>query len=154
TRALQRLEDARVPVDHPEQRVALDVLRRAHEQETVGLERIVKRGADLRLQVAVEIDEQVAAGDQVDVRERGVLQQAMLGENDEVAHLAPDPVVVAVAGEEAPQALLRYVCLDRQWIAAVPAGRERTCIDIRREKLDLRPLVATRAFLEEKDGYG
>ena len=42
---------------------------------------------DLLLQIAVEIDEQVAAGDEIDVGERRILEQVVHGKQDDVAEL-------------------------------------------------------------------
>jgi hypothetical protein len=66
TGSLERLEDARVPVQHMEQ-LAVDGFGGTDEHISVPSQRIVECGADLGLHVAVEIDQQVPAGDQVDM---------------------------------------------------------------------------------------
>ena len=56
--------------------------------------------ANLLLHVAIEVDHEIAAGDEVDARERRIAQHAVEREHHEVAHLAPDAEPVAVAHEE------------------------------------------------------
>ncbi len=62
--------------------------------------------ADLLLQLAIEIDQEIAAGDQIDAGERRILEQAVAGEQHDVAQFLADPVVVALADEEPTQPLL------------------------------------------------
>src|SRR5690606_11864802 len=70
-------------------------LRRADHEEAARIERVVEGRADLLLQLAVEIDEDVAAGDEVDAREGRVLEDVVEGEEDDVPQLLADPVAVA-----------------------------------------------------------
>src|SRR5262249_52298774 len=83
----QGLEDARLSIHRAEQ-LAVYRLGRTHEQISVPPQRIVERAADLVLQLAVEIDQKVAAGDQVDMRERWVSQKTVGGEHDEITDFA------------------------------------------------------------------
>ena len=58
------------------------------------------------LRLAVEVDEQVAARDEVQPRERRVLQQVVRGEQHHLAQLAPHAVAAVLLDEEPPQPLL------------------------------------------------
>ncbi len=65
-RAACRLIEARLAIDDAEQPViVLGALRGTEEKIAVGIEAVMQRGQDLLLQVAVEIDEQVSAGNEV-----------------------------------------------------------------------------------------
>ena len=61
----------------------------------------------LRLQVGIEIDQQVAAADQVDAGEGRIADQAVGREDAQVAHLLGQLVGAGLLGEEALQALRR-----------------------------------------------
>ena len=55
---------------------------------------------DVVLDFAVEVDQQVAADDQVDLRERRVGQQVVAGEQHLLAHLLAHPVMLVFLDEE------------------------------------------------------
>src|SRR5215831_4501305 len=74
------------------------------QQKRARIERIVKGVAHLVLQISIEVDQDVAAGNQVDMGEWRVLEQVMQCEQDRIAQLLADPVAVAFADEESPQA--------------------------------------------------
>src|SRR5262249_10948785 len=67
--ACHRLENAAITVDDPEQALRIDRLRRSEKEVATRPQGIMEGAADLALQSAVEIDEQIAAGDEVDMRE-------------------------------------------------------------------------------------
>ncbi len=50
----------------------------------------VKSAANMLLQLTIEIDQHVSAGDEIDARERRVFEKAVLGEQDHVAQFAND----------------------------------------------------------------
>ena len=80
-----------------------DVLGRAKEQEPMRLERVVEDRDHACLQLAVEIDEEIAAGDQVHARERRIAHHAVRGEHAYVA----DPLVDHIAGTLGPEEALK-----------------------------------------------
>ena len=67
-------------------------LARAEEQHAAGLEREVKQRQHLLLHQRLEVDQQVAAGDEVDARERRVVDHVVLREHDHLPQLLDDPV--------------------------------------------------------------
>ena len=110
--------------------------------------RVVKSAAHLMLQLAIEIDQQVAAGDQADAGERRVLEHTMAGEQHGVTQLLPNPIVIAFTDEEATQPFLGDVGFDRSRVAALARRRERARVEIGAEDLDRRPQIVTRRFLQ------
>jgi hypothetical protein len=62
----------------------------AEHQETIGLEREVKRGDGPFLGRGLKIDQQVAAGHEVNAGERRVAQQVVLGKNQRLAQVGRD----------------------------------------------------------------
>jgi NADPH:quinone reductase-like Zn-dependent oxidoreductase len=73
---------------------------------TAGIERIVERAARLGLQFAIEINQQIPTGNEIKPGERRILQKAMTRKKDNVAKLAANAIVIALAGEEAAQPLV------------------------------------------------
>ncbi|MNV62868.1 hypothetical protein D3C71_1554350 [compost metagenome] len=74
-------EDPVAFVDRGKQFMAgIGAFGRAEEQEAAGAQGEVEHLEDLALHFAIQIDQQIAANDQVDLRKRRVGQQAVLGE--------------------------------------------------------------------------
>ena len=150
-RAPRRLVDASFPVDGAKQTGrALRAFGRAEEQETVGVQGIMEDAADLLLKLAIEIDEQVAARDEIEPGEWRVLEQAVAGEQDRVPKLSLGPVVVSLPREKAAKTLLADVGLDRDRVSALASNGKPTGIQIGTENLDLRADVVARRFLQEQ----
>ncbi len=114
------------------------------------LQREVEGRADLLLQLAIEVDQHVAAGDEVGARKRRVLEQTVPGEQHDVAQLARDAVVIAFAAEEATEAIVRHVGFDGERIAALAADRQRGLVEIGGEHLDLASYVVAGRFLQKR----
>src|SRR5260370_37192783 len=70
------------------------------------------------LQRRVEIDEQVAARDQVEPGERRVLDEVVHREDAHLAHVLGDAVAIAVLHEKALEPLGRYAAGDRLGITS------------------------------------
>ena len=82
----RRLVDARLAVERAELASrTIGALRRAQHEESVRVERIVERFARQLLQFAIQVDQNVAADDEIEPRERRVLEQAVTGEQHQIA---------------------------------------------------------------------
>ncbi len=94
-------------------RLAAHRLRRPEHQETIRIQREVEQRDDLLLDFGLEINQQVAATDQVQLGERSVADQVLRGENDRFTQPFVDLVAVIVGlGEKPPQPLGRQVAGD------------------------------------------
>src|SRR5262249_45131519 len=91
------------------------------EQEAIWLERVMEDRDDVTLQLAVEIDEEIAARDQVHARERRIAHHAVRREHAHVADRLVDDVAGALGTEEAPEPLLRHAL--QQSVGVAAAGR-------------------------------
>ena len=118
--------------------VAGHVLRGAEEQVAVLVERVVEQRNQPVLQFGVEIDQEIAAGDQVELGERCVAQQVVRREQADLAQVRGDPVGAVLAQEVAVQPVGRDVARDRRGIAADARDLERVLIDVGGEDLQLR----------------
>src|SRR6266699_1259562 len=94
------------------------------------IERVVECAADLLLQLAFEIDQDVPAGDQIDVRKRRVFEQIVDGEQNYIADLLTDPVVIALARKKTAQPLFADIGFDGERIPALACRSERAGIKI------------------------
>src|SRR5215471_5030583 len=148
----RRLIDPGLPVNGTEQsgRV-LRGLRRAEQKVSTGIERVVEGAANLLLQFAVEVDQQISARDKIDARERRVLQHTMACEEYGIANFLPDAILVAFTKKEAPQPLLANVSLYRRRETSVARQCERTGIEIGTEYLNRRTDLVTRRLLHQQD---
>jgi len=112
----------------------------------------VERIDDLLLQVTAEVDQQVAARDHVQPRERRIPQQAVAGEQHHVPQFAADAVMVALALEETPQPILGDIGFDGGGEPAFPRHRQARRIEIGTEHLDFRLDILARRLLQQQDG--
>ena len=133
-------EDPPLLGDRAEQLVlAADRLGRAEEQVPALAQREVEQADEALLDLGLEIDQQVAAADQVEARERRVLQQVLRREGDRLPERLPDAVGVVLLLEPALEALGRDVLGDAAGIDAAarrrparpPRRRSRTASDRR-----------------------
>ena len=103
----------------------LSAFGRAEEQEPVGIQSIVENAQNLLLHVPLEIDEKVAARDQILPRERRILQQAVIGEKHHVPQFALDPEELAIFRKKPLQAILAHIRPDRRGILSLARDGER-----------------------------
>ena len=107
---------------------------------------------DALLGVAVEIDQQVAAAEEIDARERRVLEQVVHREQHGLAQLAADAIAAPLLGEEAPQPLLRHIGGERERVEAFARGADRALVEIGREHLQRRRRFERSRMLGQEDG--
>jgi hypothetical protein len=106
---LLRVDPPIVLQRHEPVRQGADGFRRAQHEEAVGVQGVVKRRQHPLLVRRLEIDEDVAAGDQVHAGERRILPEVVLREHALVAHVLSDLVAALALEEEAGQASRRHV---------------------------------------------
>ena len=139
--------DPMLTIDRREQvRKRADGLRRAEEEEAVRVQRVMERRDHAFLQGWCEVDEQIAAADEVDARERRIGRDVLLGEKAHLPDGFADAVLVILAGEEAPQALGRDLRFDVLGIDALAGPLQQRLGEIGREHLNRGP---SRLVLEE-----
>lgn len=157
-------EDARPALAHlgeePVRRVdrleqvaeAADGLALPEEQVAPLVEAVVQHREDAALQVGVEVDEHVAAADEVEPGEGGVAGEVVLDEDAQVAHALPDPVAALGRVEEAGQALARHIAHGGRRVDAGAGRVDRLGAQVRPEELDRDALGGGRQDLEQADG--
>ena len=105
--------DLVLPVDDREEaREPPDALRRAELQEAAGLQGVVEDRHDALLQRRTEIDEHVAATDEVDLRERWVSREILRREDADVTDRPADLIASVRLEEEPLQPIARDLVLD------------------------------------------
>src|SRR5689334_20301207 len=99
-------EDARLCMDAVEHlAMVVDVFRWPEQQETAGIQGEMQQWHDALLQLGVQIDQQVSARDETELRERRVLDDIVHRENAELANVLTDPIAAALAREESLEPL-------------------------------------------------
>ena len=109
-----RLIDSRIAVDRLEPvRGMVGAFRSPEQQEAVRFQGIMECRADLMLEFPIKIDQQVAAGDEVELGEGWVFQHAMVCKKDEIPQLALDALELSLRDKKATQPPLAHLRLDR-----------------------------------------
>lgn len=131
--------------------MARHVLGIAQEQHAVRLQGEVEQRDHLALQLGIKVDQQVAAGDEVDARERRILDDAVLREDAQLPELLDHAISVAFLHEPARQSLRRHVARDGGGVTGGTGCGERAAVEVGREDLDLRSIVEGRHVLTQQD---
>ena len=89
------------------------------------------------LNVAIQVDQQIAADDQIDLGKGRIGKQAVLGKQDLFAHFFTDTVVLALLEEILPKPRRRYVSDDRFRVGTCSAYRNGALVYVGSEYLNL-----------------
>ena len=114
----------------------------------------MERSEDPALSDIVEIDQEIAAADQVQSRERRIARHVLTREETEIANVLRNPVLAVLPDEKALEAFSRHLV---QGIDGVHAGArllQRRLADIGPENLDLQRRQAVTEVFEKSDGDG
>ena len=124
------------------------------EEHPSWVQRVVEEGDDLSLQLAVQVDEEIAAADEVELGEGGVLDDVLLGEDEEVADVLVNPVggAVGLLREEAGEPLRGEVGGDAGRVEADPGLGDGPAVDVRGEELHVVVLPELLHPLQQKNG--
>ena len=116
-----------------------DRFGQAQHQEAAGIQREVKHRQQPLLQRRRHVDQHVAAGDEIDARERRIDGDVLAGEHAQVADALLDAVVAILPGEEPAQPLGADLGLDALGIEAGARLVERRRVaEVGGEDLDRR----------------
>ncbi len=127
----------------------------AAEQQNAALaEREMEQQKNLFLRLGAQIDQQIAAGDQVEARERRIGQHILHREHHHTAQLGHDPVAVLLPGKEASEPRRRYICRDRLRITSLAGESDRILVDIGGEDLQLDIPLRRSDLFEKQHGEG
>src|ERR1039458_9780681 len=131
-------------------------LRSAQEEKTARVERVVEQGNERLLQVLADIDQQVAATDQVEFGKRRVFDHVLLGKDQQVADAFVDAIGAAAGlGREEPgQPLRREVGGDAGRIEAGAGRGNRLTVNVGGEDLHRETLLHRHLTLGQQDGDG
>ena len=122
---------------------------RAEHEVTTRPQREVKDFDDAILGGAIQVDQEVPARHEIEVREGRILYQIVVGKQDELAQLASDPVAGGLAVEEARQPRFRDVTHLVVTVESVARRRDRVLVEISGKNLHER-LVEARGSLFRK----
>src|SRR5258707_445660 len=124
----------------------------APEYEVAGLvEAVVEGRDDPLLKRGGEVDEDVAAGDQVQLREGRVTGQVVPHENAQLAHDLVDAVAAVRLDEVPPPALLAQLAYDAVGVEALARSADPPLADVGAENLERARQGRLVHELEERD---
>lgn len=106
-----------------------------------------------RLRVAVQVDEQVAARDQVEPRKGRVAQHIVHGKKHGLAQLAPCTVAAVLLDEEAAQPVFAHIGHDGRRVDAFARHADRVVIEVGGKHLQRRRGVEHARVLGEQHGH-
>ena len=112
-----------------------DGLRIAEQQQAAFAQGKMEDRGDFRLRFGAQVDQKVAARNEVETRERRVRQHVLHREHHAGAQLGRDPVGMIFSREKRGQSTGRNVGLDRLGIEAFTSARHRIRVDIAGEDL-------------------
>ncbi len=124
------------------------------EEDAAGAERVVEGREEPVLQFRLEVDEEVPAGEQVEPREGGVLDDVLDREHHHLPDLLLDPVPAFHLHEVAAQPLGPDVLHDVGRVDPGARGRDGVLVEVGRVDLDLEVEVALVHQLVQQDGDG
>ena len=93
------------------------------------------------LHIGIEVDQHVAATDQVELRERRIADHILFGEHHQIAHLLADAIGVLPMDEIAAEQIARDVGGNALRVNARPGERQGVVIDVRRENVNVENFV-------------
>lgn len=131
-----------------------DSLRASQQQVAARLQRVMKHRDHALLKHGFEIDQDVAATDQVQLGERRIFCQVLPREHAQVAHGLVDLVSAVVFHEELFQALGRHVGADIFEVNARPGLFDCFLADVGSKDLDRQVLLLQAQELEQRDRNG
>ena len=116
----------------------------------------MEKGNEFFLQFRAQIDEQVAATDQVEFGERRVFQHVLLGKHQHVADAFVNAIgaTVGLDGEKSRQPFRREVCGDAGRVQAGARGGDGPAVDVGCEELHRVVLLERVHALLQEDGDG
>ncbi len=111
----------------------------AEQQVTARTEREEEVAEDPVLSLLTEVHERVARHQEVDARDRRILQEVVAAEDDRAAKAVAEGVVAVERDEVALAQLVGHVCNLFLGVCGLPRTAERVVVDVRR--VDLGPLA-------------
>jgi hypothetical protein len=117
-------------------RVLPDSLGGAEHQYTIFFEAVVEQGYELLLCICIEIDEEVTAAYQLEGGKRGVLENIVDGEDDQIAYFSFDDIKVVLLYEIPFQPVHTHIRFDAVRVAPVTGPLDGCGIDVGGKYLD------------------
>ena len=123
-------------------------------QKAAPIETIVKQGQQLRLQRRLQVDQQVAAAQQIDPDERRIIDDVLHREDQHVTQLCVHPKAARVFMKKAIEPLLRHLGRDAAGIDAGARRGDGFPVQIRSKDLQRAAGFQTGCFQRLLEGHG
>ena len=146
------LKDLGLAIERAEERIMIaHAFGGAEEEPTVRLQREVEKRDELLLQLRAQVDQQIAATEQIELGKGRILDDVLLGEDQQVAEAFMDAIAAAIGfgGEEARQAFGRKIGGDAGRITAGAGRGDGPAVDIRGEEALLASMRSSSRMASE-----
>ena len=141
------------PVDDSKERFELpDRFGRTEEQDAVRLQGIVEQRQEFLLCLGFQIDQEIAAGQEVQLRKGGIGQDVMSRKHDQIPNLLLNPVTAVFPGKEPLQARRGEVLGDADRVEAGACLVNGPAVQVRGENLERETELLLRQILPKQDG--
>jgi hypothetical protein len=142
-------------IDDPKERAFVgDGFRTAKKEHPIRAQRELEGVEHSLLRVTVEINQEIAAGNQIHPRKRSVPDQVMHGEQHNLAQFTPHAVTPLVLDEEAAKALVAYVLRDRIGIKSAARLLNGRVVEVAGEDLNRGRRIQLADVLYKHHGHG
>jgi hypothetical protein len=99
---------------------------------------------------AIEINETVPAGNQVQARKGCIFQQVMLSEQENLAYFTPDPESTGLFDKKSTEPLVADVRGDRVWVSADSGNLDCTVVEVATKNLEHGRAVQLSGVLQQE----
>src|SRR5262249_36678890 len=110
-------------------------LGRAEKQEPAGIQGVMKQGHEMSLCLGIQVNQQVAAREQVDLGKGWVREQVLLGKHHHFPDLLLDAIAVVLSGEIALQPFRAHIDGNAIGVEPGPGFLDRLIVQISRKDL-------------------
>ena len=117
---------------------AADALGRAQDQQAAGVQGVVHQRQELLLRLDIDVDQEVPAAEDVQLRKRRIDEDVLRRKDHQVADLFLDPVALAFADEKSRQPLGGHVRGDARGERALAGLLDGVMVDVGGKDLDRR----------------
>src|SRR5208283_4632532 len=131
-----------------------DGFRGAQKQDPALIQRTMEQRKDLFLFFWLQIDQQIAAGYEIQARERRIGQQILNRKDYRISQVTAHAVAMVLVRKEARKPLRRDLVLDQLWIDGIAPVGHGLRAHVGREYLKLRVLFRRSEFLYEEHSQG
>src|SRR4029077_1771780 len=146
-------EELPFPVDDGEETLEpADRFGGTEKQDAVRVQGVMKQRQEFLLGLGFQIDQEIAARQEVQLRKWRIGQDVMRCEHHQIPNLLLNPITVVFLGKEPLQALLCDVAGDADRVEAEARHLNGPAVQVRRKNLHVEATLLLRQVFTDEDG--